>query len=221
MPTKRAADGIAAVPALLHWAGGELAGIGLGHTARSLELCRRADGWVAQVAVFDPASGDLVEHRVPNGYRDGSVWSRAQAWALLGLGQAALRDPGRFVVPARELADAWVARVPTDAAVAWDLDDPAGEAALRDTSAAAIAAAALLKIGRCAPGGEDYERQAREIASTLVAGHLTAADPPGRLLDGCYNGRKGFATDAELIWGTYFLLETLLAICGTVDPTSI
>ena len=47
----------------------------------------------------------------------------------------------------------------------------------------------------------------------LVA-HMTpkGADddrPPGMLLDGCFNQPKRFANDHELIWGDFYLMETL------------
>lgn len=33
--------------------------------------------------------------------------------------------------------------------------------------------------------------------------------PPGMLLEGCFNARDGADTRNELIWGDYYLLETL------------
>lgn len=214
-------DGVPGVTPLLHRAGGKLAPLGLQHAASTLELCLRDDGTVAQVAAFDPLSGELRGRRNPNGWSDESTWSRAQAWALLGLAQAARRDPERFAAPARRLADAWLERLPDGAVAPWDFDHPEAATTWRDTSAAAIAAAALLKVATFAPDGERYAEGAGRIAAALVADHLSSGDPPGRLLDGCYNGRKGFAVDAELIWGNYFLLEALLGIAGLLDTAAL
>ena len=109
----------------------------------------------------------------------------------------------------------------------WDFDAPIEPDTERDTSGTAIAASALLKLAPLVPGrAERYHRAAEEMVDAMVARHLTpvAADderPPGILSDGCYNHRIGLATRSELIWGDYFLFESLLALEGRVDPTAI
>jgi unsaturated chondroitin disaccharide hydrolase len=47
-------------------------------------LCVRPDGSVSQAATFDEA-GRLTGQHSPNASSDQSTWSRAQAWAMLGL----------------------------------------------------------------------------------------------------------------------------------------
>lgn len=98
----------------------------------------------------------------------------------------------------------------------WDFDDPAIPNAPRDTSAAAIAAAALLKLA--AANGDQYRAAAERIIDALAARHLAAH---GGLRDGCYEQRNGLATSNELIWGDYFLLEALLALDGVIRPGTL
>jgi unsaturated chondroitin disaccharide hydrolase len=81
----------------------------------------RADGSVAQSATYDRQGRLSGQASIEGSSRD-STWARAQAWAMLGLVQAA------------QLANA-----------------------PRDTSAAAIAAAALLKLA--APGGGPHRKR--------------------------------------------------------------
>ena len=83
-------------------------------------------------------------------------------------------------------------------------------------SAAAIAAAALLKLA--AASGDRYRAAAEHIIEALAARHLAAH---GGLRDGCYEQRNGLATSNELIWGDYFLLEAVLALDGTINPESL
>jgi len=98
----------------------------------------------------------------------------------------------------------------------WDFDDPAIPDAPRDTSAAAIAAASLLKLAAL---GDGRYRTAAERTVDAVAEHHLA--PHGGLLDGCYDQNQKLATANELIWGDYFLLEALLALDGTIEPGTL
>jgi unsaturated chondroitin disaccharide hydrolase len=99
----------------------------------------------------------------------------------------------------------------------WDFDDPAIPDAPRDTSAAAIAAAALLKLA-AATGEDRYRVAAEHIVDALAARHLA---PHGGLRDGCYEHRNSLATSNELIWGDYFLLEALLALDEVIRPATL
>ena len=74
---------------------------------------------------------------------------------LTGHGEAAaVHTDGTYRFCAREdgsvsqVVTWWLAHVPSDHVAYWDFDDPAIPDAPRDTSATAIAAAALLKLGR-------------------------------------------------------------------------
>jgi unsaturated chondroitin disaccharide hydrolase len=81
-------DGLIASPLLL-WAAkesgdAELRRIALSHAARNAELCVPADRSVIQSASFDPATGKVTRRYTPKGYAEDPVWTRAQAWAMLG-----------------------------------------------------------------------------------------------------------------------------------------
>jgi len=174
------------------------------------ELCVRADGSVSQTATYDSA-GRLTAQNSPDGSSDQSVWGRAQAWAMLGLAQAAhLSD--QLTPLAVEVADWYLANVPPDRVCFWEFH-PADPDAPRDTSATAIAAAALVKLAPLA--GERYRAAAADTLSVLSGGHLGRH---GGLIDGCYDARQPVAPRHELIWGDYFALEAALAVAGLVDP---
>ncbi|MGH3928763.1 MAG: hypothetical protein ACRDTF_02150, partial [Pseudonocardiaceae bacterium] len=86
-----------------------------------------------------------------------------------------------------------------------------------DTSAAAIAAAALLTLA--ALGGPDSAEQHAAAVRTLehlVERHLRS---DGVLGEGCYDHTRDLAAAHELVWGTYFLAATLAVLSGRVTKT--
>jgi unsaturated chondroitin disaccharide hydrolase len=228
-------DGVQAT-SLLMWAAREpgeenLYEIGIQHALRFIEFCVRDDGSVIQSVRFDTESGEVIKHYTHKGYTDYSTWARAQAWAMLGYSVSEIWDPNRqeFVTTAMRTADWWIDHVPSDKVAFWDFDAPATAATKRDTSATAIAAAALLKLSALAPSGESrgrYREAAEATVRTLVEDYLTPIEPedgrtPGILTGGCYNHRTGLATQNELIWGDYYLFESLQVLAGNLGPAAI
>jgi unsaturated chondroitin disaccharide hydrolase len=228
-------DGVQAT-ALLIWAAREsgdesLYEIGIQHALRFIEFCVRDDGSVIQSVRFDTESGEAIKHYTHKGYSDDSVWARAQAWAMLGYAIDAIWEPERkeFVATAMRTADWWIDHISRDKVAFWDFDAPATTATKRDTSATAIAAAALLKLSALAPSGETrrrYREAAETTVRTLVEDYLTPAGSgddrtPGILTGGCYNHRTGLATENALIWGDYYLFESLQVLAGNLDPVAI
>jgi unsaturated chondroitin disaccharide hydrolase len=189
--------------------------IALAHARGHAALCMRADGSVAQSATYDRRGRLSGQASIEGSARD-STWARAQAWAMLGLAQAAQLAGAEFIQPARRAADWYLDHLPADGVCFWDFDDPAIPDAPRDTSAAAIAAAALLKLA--AANGDHYRAAAEHIINALAARHLAAH---GGLRDGCYEQRTGLATSHELIWGDYFMLEALLALDEMIRPATL
>jgi len=175
------------------------------------ELCVRTNGSVAQAATYD-AAGQLTGQDSPDGSSAYDTWARAQAWTMLGLAQAAHLSAD-LTGPATEVADWYLANVPLDLVCFWEFH-PGSDDAPRDTSATAIAAAALVKLAPLA--GERYRAAAADTLQALSDGHR---GPHGGLIDGCYQARTGLATRHELIWGDYFALEAALALQGRLDST--
>ena len=171
-------------------------------------LCVRPDGSISQAATFD-AAGRLAAQESPNASSDAGTWGRAQAWGMLGLAQAAHLS-GELTPLAARVADWYLANVPADRVCFWEFH-PDGADAPRDTSATAIAAAALVKLAPLAGG--HYRTAAAETLAALAGHHLGAHG----LVDGCYNAKKGLASRHELIWGDYFALEAALGLAGTLD----
>ncbi|MBB4980467.1 sugar ABC transporter permease [Streptomyces nymphaeiformis] len=218
------ADGVPGLAPLLATAGSEGQAAGAAHLHRHLDLClpgeSRGEGAQRPCPAWrlDDAGGWVAERDPVPG------WSRGEAWLLLAVADAVLhadrssRDSGRLSRAAELLLDR--CEFLTGPLV------PQAEAGhpdgFLDTSAAAIAAVALLKLARV-PGAawtSACAARAEAVLHRLVHVHLTRAGssrPAGMLLDGCYDARGGTAVRHELVWGDFFLALGLSALLGRVD----
>jgi len=213
-------DGLPAAPVML-WAAerlgdNELRQRALKHVERSAEFFLRDDGGVIQSASFDTATGEIIRRYTHKGYADDSIWTRAQAWAMLGFVLSARleRSEPSLIQLAEKVCDWWLANIPHDHVAYWDFSAPVTVETMRDTSGTAIAAAALLKLSQIYPEPNKataYRDAAEVTARALVERHLNSK---GILADGCFDPKNGAAVSNELIWGDYFLFETVATLTG-------
>jgi unsaturated chondroitin disaccharide hydrolase len=163
------------------------------HFRRAARDHVRPDGSTVQLVFLDPGSGETAGHRTYQGYDDASCWARGQAWALYGFAGAweALREP-LFRDTAARLAEWFLDHLPDDGVPYYDFLDPHIPDAPRDTSAAAIACAGLLRLAKCWSGApRRYTRMAHTTLKALERDYLTPTAegdprPPGMLLGGCW-----------------------------------
>ena len=196
--------------------GARLVSRGRSHLLTLATSLVRADGSTFHRMAFDPRTGRALGPVPGQGLGRSSTWSRGQAWAVNGFTQGfRLTGDVRLLEAARRTADFWIARVPMGTVPAWDLDvtDPT---ALRDASAGAIAADALLSLGRVEtdPDRADrYTTYARSLLSTLLASPFvdTGNDSKGLLQQQAYSVPVD-ARPGTYVWGDTFLLESLSAI---------
>lgn len=229
-------DSLQAAP-FLFWAARETGDaamrlVATDHADRVLALHLRDDDSFIQSTSLDPATGAVVRHYTHKGHSATSTWGRAQAWGLLFGTMSYLHDPAQrgWLAAAMRGADWWMAHVPADRVAYWDFDDPAIPDTERDTAATAIATSALLKLATAAPPPwrDAYRRFAEETAAALVRRHLTPTHGgdtrvPGMLVDACFNKRadarpEDAASRCEFVVAVYYLLESLLALSGTLPP---
>ncbi len=233
-------DSLQAVP-LLFWAAsqtgdGSYRKYAASHTARVLEIHCRKDGSIIQSSELDGRDGSVIRHFTHKGFSDSSVWGRAQAWGMIYSVMAFARRPSerRWLELSMAAADWWLANVPGDLVAFWDFGDPAIPDTHRDTAATAIVSAALLRLAELAPTADQrarYRDAAERTVRALVAAYLTptsSADTRtrGMLVGGCFNKRRDSrrhdaALNAELIFGSYFLFESLQVLCGVINATDI
>ncbi|MCP3392169.1 glycoside hydrolase family 88 protein [Bradyrhizobium sp. CCGB12] len=225
---------------LLYWAADQLGDSHLeevanAHMRRVLEIHVRSDNSVIQSSTLDPQTGKVLRTHTHKGYSDDSTWGRAQGWAMLYTAHAAMVRPKESLW--REYAvrvlNWWIDHAPADLVAYWDFDDPAIPMTSRDTAATAIAAAASLRLASALGpvDGAKYRDFAERTVAQLVCGYLTPIGPGdqrplGMLTGGCFT-RKAHARDidaapdAELIFGSYFLFESLVILTGLVSAGRI
>jgi unsaturated chondroitin disaccharide hydrolase len=175
----------------------------------------RGDGSTAHEGIFDLASGEFLRESTQQGYRGDSCWSRGLAWAMYGFTVAYeyTRDP-RFLQTAEACASYYIANTHADGVPPWDFNAPANNRQLLDTSAAAIAAAALLRLRSSTSDrvrSHFYWSSAALIVRTLCLKYLGRKDKKweGILRGGVYHIHKELGVDESVMWGEYFFVEAL------------
>jgi unsaturated chondroitin disaccharide hydrolase len=193
-----------------------LAEIALRHCHTTRRVLVRGDGSTAHEGLFDLETGEFLKQTTHQGFRDDSCWSRGLAWALYGFGTAYTytHDP-LLLETAEACADFYIRHTPADGVPPWDYDAPLdGGRAQVDTSAAAIAAAGLLRLQSLvsdATKGHFYHETALHILATLCRDWLAEGDPEweGILKGGVYHIHKNLGVNESVMWGEYFFLEAL------------
>jgi unsaturated chondroitin disaccharide hydrolase len=165
------------------------------HLEATVPALLRDDGSTFHAARIGD-DGAVLERGTINGRSAGSTWARGQAWAMHGLASAA-RAAGAYRDEAEYASRFFLDRV--SGVPPWDFDDPDG---LRDASAGAIAASALLELG--------WDDDARRLLDALASTCLNEGDGDGVLLHCSYRPMVGHGLDCATVWGDFFLLDALL-----------
>jgi hypothetical protein len=204
---------------LVYWAAkasGNLQWIDMGnsHLSKVIQNLIRPDGGTYQFGYFNETTGAFVHGQTRQGYADSTTWSRGQAWLLYSLANAYV-ETGRadFLAAAKRVANYWLAHVGGDTVPNWDFDAPASAGAFKDSSAAAIAASAFVKLSAAISGTPDgirYRAAAEATLSSLASPAYLNSTGAGRgiLLHGAKWVTHG-STDNSLIYGDYYFLEAI------------
>jgi len=180
---------------LLYWASEQTgepryAQAATAHAGQAANYIVREDASTWHTWYMDVQTGEPRFGNTHQGYSDTSCWSRGQAWGIYGFLLSYQHTGDKQMVElSRSLAHYFLNRLPEDDVCHWDLA-LLGTDAMRDSSAAAIAACGLLELVKALPlldaNRAYYEEMALRIALSLTDNYLAHDDDPPK---GCCSTR--------------------------------
>jgi unsaturated chondroitin disaccharide hydrolase len=206
--------------------------IAVTHANTTMRNHYRPDYSSFHVVDYDTATGQVLAKKTAQGYADSSAWARGQSWGLYGYTvlYRYTHDP-KYLDQAEHIAQFILnnPNLPADKVPYWDYNapgvsaSPAAARVLRDASAAAIMASALVELSRySAKGrGRQYLDAAEQIIVTLSSGtyHAVVGANGGFLLLHSVGNLPGRSEiDVPLTYADYYFVEAMLRYKQLAHP---
>lgn len=209
--------------ALLYWASSETGDprfqmIAEAHAKTCMKWIVRPDGSCNHMIDFDPETGEYLDAPRGQGYAKGSSWSRGQAWALYGFTISYQHTKKQeFLDTACRVADYFLDNVQKTGYMPYvDFRMPP-EPVKYDSTAGMIGAAGLLELAK-EIGDARGTRYGLEAEALLKKAVETWCDwnpeNDGILQMGTAEYHKETENHVPIIYGDYFMIETLLKLRG-------
>jgi rhamnogalacturonyl hydrolase YesR len=190
----------------------------ISHADKTIENHFRPDHSSYHVVSYDTLTGKVEKRNTHQGYADESTWARGQAWALYGFVLMYRETKDRkYLEQAKHIA-AFILRHPTlpaDKIPYWDFNDPGIPNTLRDASAGAVIASALIELSGYvdAASSKEYLNVAETQIRTLSSPEYFAENGSnGNFILKHSVGYLGgnIEVDAPLTYADYYYIEALL-----------
>lgn len=184
------------------------------HLDKLTNFMVRADGSTVQWGYFYDQTGEFIAAETRQGISGNTTWSRGQAWAMYSFVTAGvMQNSAKYLATAKKISDYWIAHTRSDGVPYWDFNAPDKSTTPVDSSAAAVAASALIKLAsyyRGTADGDKYRAVAEKILNSLTSPAYLAegSNSRGILLHGAKYFSQGIY-DNSLIYGDYYFLEAL------------
>ncbi len=188
------------------------------HANTTIKHHFRPDYSSYHVIDYDPATGAVLQKKTHQGYADSSAWSRGQAWGLYGYTMMYRETKDKnYLEQARHIA-AYILdnpNMPEDQVPYWDYNAPNIPNALRDVSAAAVAASALLELSRYTDKatGNRYWAAAEKMLTSLCSPAYLAKEGENNdfiLMHSVGSLPHNSEVDVPLTYADYYFVEALL-----------
>ncbi|SOD41131.1 glucuronyl hydrolase [Nitrosovibrio sp. Nv4] len=189
------------------------------HADTIIAACRADNGAFHATAHFEQGAFRPIDQA--------GIWSRGQAWAMLGLSQAAAQWGEPYLAYARSACEYWKYSRPGSLPLN-RLDDPSG---LSDLSSAAIASLAFLSLADLVPDGTQWRIYAHQQVTAIVRSQYFTGFPENsddkKSRDGTASGifwgchyKTSHDKDelVESVWGSFFLMAALCVLIGAIKP---
>jgi hypothetical protein len=190
--------------------------IAVTHANTTMKNHFRPDYSSYHVVNYNPVTGAVQQKKTAQGAADSSAWARGQAWGLYGF-TAMYRETKdkKYLDQANHIADFILnnPHLPKDKIPYWDFDAPNIPHALRDASAAAIIASALLELSKYNKAkSESYIKVATRIIRNLSSPEYKAAvgTNGGFVLKHSVGSLPGHSeVDVPLTYADYYFFEAM------------
>ncbi len=166
---------------------------------------------------YNALNGTFKERKTVQGAADSSAWARGQSWGLYGFTEAygETKDK-KYLEHANRIANFILTNpnLPADKVPYWDFDAPGIPNALRDASAAAVIASALIELSGYVdkPLAKKYKSAAETILFSLSSDKYKAAPKTngGYILKhsvGHFSAKS--EVDVPLTYADYYFVEAM------------
>ncbi|MEZ2334366.1 glycoside hydrolase family 88 protein [Mucilaginibacter sp. RCC_168] len=191
--------------------------IAVTHANTTMKNHFRPDYSSYHVINYDAQTGAVKEKKTAQGFANESAWARGQAWGLYGytVMYRETKDK-KYLEQAQNIAKFILTNpnLPDDKIPYWDYNVPNIPNALKDASAASVAASALLELCRYADNnkGQEYFTTAETILKTLSSPAYKAASGTngGFILEHSVGHLPGHSeVDVPLTYADYYFIEAM------------
>ncbi len=201
--------------------------IAVSHADKTMQNHFRPNMSCYHVVSYDTITGQPHKKQTHQGFADESTWARGEAWALYGYTMM-YRETGKqeYLDQANYIAMFMMNHptMPADKVPYWDFDCPDIPNTVRDASAAAIMASALIELSQFEKNKNDFgkkclvfaERQLRTLTSSkYLAKTGTNCNFVLMHSTGNYPGKS--EVDVPLTYADYYYVEALLRLKKVVE----
>jgi len=198
------------------------------HALTTLKNHFRGDYSSYHLVDYNPETGQVQKKQTVQGLNDQSAWARGQAWGLYGY-TVVFRETGDsiYLHQAQHIAGFILSNPnrPVDGVPYWDFDAPGKADTLRDVSAGAIIASALLDLSRYSKSELQarYVEAAGKLLNSLSGPKYLAKIGTNNhfiLKHSVGNYPAHSEVDVPLSYADYYYIEALLRYLKVREQTS-
>jgi hypothetical protein len=192
--------------------------IAITHANTTIQHHFRNDNSSYHVINYNATTGAVQQKRTAQGFADESAWARGQAWGLYGYTETYRETKdSKYLEQANKIANFVLSHpnLTADKIPYWDFNAPGIPSALRDASAGAIMASALLELCTYVNKKEakKYFKAAETMLKTLSSTeYKAAAGTNGGFIikHGVGHNPNKTEIDVPLTYGDYYFIEAMI-----------
>ncbi len=192
--------------------------IAVTHANTTIKNHFRNDNSSYHVINYNATTGAVQQKKTAQGFADESAWARGQAWGLYGYTETYRETKdSKYLEQANKIANFILSHpnLPANKIPYWDFNAPEIPTALRDASAGAIMASALLELCTYVSkkDAKKYFKAAETMLKTLSSAEYKAvAGTNGGFIikHGVGHNPNKTEVDVPLTYGDYYFIEAMM-----------